>query len=143
MHLTANAKDNVIVVDGDVVQFDADIDLGSGVQNIQWSDGVGQVQYTDRTRKPRVFDDPAQVQGLVDMFEAEALRQATVRQAKKAAKEAARIAAMTYRDRRAAAYAAIEDQLDMMYWDRKNGTNTWFEHVDAVRKKYPKERQLP
>lgn len=45
----------------------------------------------------------------------------------------------SYKQKRAAAYPSIADQLDMMYWDIVNGTETWREAVGAVKLKYPKE----
>ncbi len=44
----------------------------------------------------------------------------------------------TYAENRAAAYPSVAEQLDMMYWDRMNGTNVWAETVAAVKAKYPK-----
>jgi hypothetical protein len=41
-------------------------------------------------------------------------------------------------DRRMA-YASIEEQLDMQYWDAINGTNKWREHVAKVKSDIPKE----
>jgi hypothetical protein len=35
-------------------------------------------------------------------------------------------------------YASIGDQLDMQYKDAINGTNTWKDHIAAVKAKYPK-----
>ena len=35
-------------------------------------------------------------------------------------------------------YLNIEDQLDMLYWDKINSTNTWAEHITSVKNKYPK-----
>ena len=43
-----------------------------------------------------------------------------------------------YKYQREQAYASIEDQLDMQYWDRVNGTSTWKEHIDAVKAAHPK-----
>ena len=37
-----------------------------------------------------------------------------------------------YQRDRAVAYPSIKDQLDMQYWDKKNGTTTW---VDAIASK--------
>lgn len=45
----------------------------------------------------------------------------------------------SYAEKRAKAYPSIADQLDMMYWDKINGTDTWREAVCAVKIKYPKE----
>ena len=41
------------------------------------------------------------------------------------------------RDRKAA-YLPITDQLDMMYWDKVNGTSNWQEHVSEVKTLHPK-----
>ncbi len=35
-------------------------------------------------------------------------------------------------------YISIQDQLDQLYWDKKNGTSTWEEGIDAVKAAYPK-----
>jgi len=42
-----------------------------------------------------------------------------------------------HRDRQVT-YKSIEEQLDMQYWDKVNGTNLWQEHIDAVKAAYPK-----
>jgi len=35
-------------------------------------------------------------------------------------------------------YPSITDQLDQLYWDKKNNTNTWEEGIDAVKAEFPK-----
>lgn len=35
-------------------------------------------------------------------------------------------------------YPSREEQLDMMYWDRVNGTNVWEETIQAIKALYPK-----
>ena len=45
----------------------------------------------------------------------------------------------SYAEKRAAAYPSLGDQLDMIYWDKINGTNQWQETITAVKTKYPKE----
>ncbi len=35
-------------------------------------------------------------------------------------------------------YPSISEQLDMLYWDKKNGTNKWVEAVDKVKSDNPK-----
>ena len=42
------------------------------------------------------------------------------------------------RDRADKGYASLADQLDMQYWDAKNGTATWADHVTKVKSDYPK-----
>jgi len=43
-----------------------------------------------------------------------------------------------YIDKRALEYKSIQEQLDMLYWDKVNNTNLWQEHINAVKTKYPK-----
>lgn len=43
-----------------------------------------------------------------------------------------------YKRDRAKEYPAIVDQLDMLYWDKINSTNTWETAIQAVKDKYPK-----
>ena len=56
--------------------------------------------------------------------------------ARKAIDDAA--AAIKYKSDRAAAFASVGDQLDMQYWDKKNGTTTWVDHVAKVKADHPK-----
>ena len=43
-----------------------------------------------------------------------------------------------YKSDRASAYPAMNEQLDMLYWDNVNGTTTWADAIAAVKAKYPK-----
>ena len=43
-----------------------------------------------------------------------------------------------YQRDRASAYKPLAEQLDMQYWDRVNGTDTWKQHIDAVKTAHPK-----
>ena len=43
-----------------------------------------------------------------------------------------------YQRDRATSYPRIQDQLDMLYWDRKNGTKKWEESIDKVKADNPK-----
>lgn len=45
----------------------------------------------------------------------------------------------SYIDKRVAEYPSITDQLDMIYWDKVNGTNLWQEKITVIKAKYPKE----
>jgi hypothetical protein len=46
-----------------------------------------------------------------------------------------------YQRDRAEEYPSIQEQLDMQYWDKVNGTNTWQDVINAVKNKYPKETE--
>jgi len=43
-----------------------------------------------------------------------------------------------YATLRSQEYPSREDQLDMMYWDKINGTTTWEDTIQAIKAKYPK-----
>ena len=45
-----------------------------------------------------------------------------------------------YKVARQSAYASIQDQLDMQYWDNVNGTTTWKEHIAQVKSDNPNPR---
>jgi len=44
-----------------------------------------------------------------------------------------------YIEKRLAEYPSIGDQLDMIYWDKINGTNLWQNKITEIKTKYPKE----
>ena len=46
--------------------------------------------------------------------------------------------AKQYQRNRAKAYPSIQEQLDMQYWDKVNGTDTWEQAINAVKEQYPK-----
>lgn len=41
-----------------------------------------------------------------------------------------------YKDKRS--YPSLTEQLDQLYWDKKNGTNKWVETIDKVKSDNPK-----
>ena len=43
-----------------------------------------------------------------------------------------------YQRNRAKAYPSIQEQLDMQYWDKVNGTDNWQQAINAVKAQYPK-----
>jgi len=45
----------------------------------------------------------------------------------------------TYSEKRLAEYPSVGDQLDMIYWDKVNGTNLWQSKIAEIKAKYPKE----
>lgn len=44
----------------------------------------------------------------------------------------------TYAEKRFTEYPSFGDQLDMIYWDKVNGTNLWQEKIQEIKDKYPK-----
>ena len=51
----------------------------------------------------------------------------------------AKLDSMAYIDNRRKEYPSWQDQMDMQYHDKKDGTTTWQDAVQAVKDKYPKE----
>lgn len=47
-------------------------------------------------------------------------------------------AATKYIRKREAEYPSIQEQLDMIYHDQRNGTNVWYETIDSIKLSYPK-----
>lgn len=43
-----------------------------------------------------------------------------------------------YKYKRKEEYKSIEEQLDMQYWDKVNGTTTWQDHINEVKTNNPK-----
>ena len=35
-------------------------------------------------------------------------------------------------------YPSIPDQLDMLYWDKVNGTENWLNSIESVKNRFPK-----
>lgn len=46
--------------------------------------------------------------------------------------------AKQYQRDRAKAYPSIQEQLDMQYWDKVNGTDTWEQAINSIKAQYPK-----
>ena len=44
----------------------------------------------------------------------------------------------SYKSKRRVAYPSQEEQLDMQYWDKKNGTTTWVDAIAKVKSDNPK-----
>ena len=46
--------------------------------------------------------------------------------------------AKQYQRDRAKSYPSIQEQLDLQYWDKVNGTSNWQNSINAVKAQYPK-----
>lgn len=45
---------------------------------------------------------------------------------------------LPYDQKRRNEYPAVEEQLDMLYWDLMNGTDNWRDKITEIKTKYPK-----
>ena len=50
----------------------------------------------------------------------------------------AHLKATEYMKKRKIEYPSIEDQLDIIFWDKKNGTTEWEDSIQVIKNKYPK-----
>jgi hypothetical protein len=46
--------------------------------------------------------------------------------------------AKQYQRDRKTQYPSIADQLDMLYWDKVNGTENWLNSIESVKNRFPK-----
>jgi hypothetical protein len=46
--------------------------------------------------------------------------------------------AKQYQRDRQKQYPSIADQLDMLYWDKVNGTENWLNSIESVKNRFPK-----
>ena len=46
--------------------------------------------------------------------------------------------AKQYQRDRQTQYPSIPDQLDMLYWDKVNGTENWLNSIESVKNRFPK-----
>jgi hypothetical protein len=46
--------------------------------------------------------------------------------------------AKQYQRDRQTQYPSISDQLDMLYWDKVNGTENWLNSIESVKSRFPK-----
>lgn len=43
-----------------------------------------------------------------------------------------------YIEKRKSAYPSIEEQLDMLYWDKMNGSSHWHDRITMIKAEHPK-----
>ena len=93
-----------------VVQYNAD-----GTYEIQWDDeGYKEIHGVDQVH-PSVAD----IEAMHTNVKAE-------------------MYALAYQGKRREEYPSIEEQLDIIFWDKKNGTTEWEDSIQVIKNKYPK-----
>jgi hypothetical protein len=130
MNITIIKEDNVVVVDGEALNFP--LDLEEYIWAVQWNGTTGEIEFSDDTPNQEITDF-TRFQYLVDAFTTEKQRLAD--------EEAQAVidaeAALTYADKRKAKYAQL-NQFEMQFDDQVNGTTTWVDAIKAVKDTYPK-----
>ena len=77
------------------------------------------------------------INGIRYNFTAEEEAQRDIEEAK-ASEKKAEYDANQYQRERAEAYPSIQEQLDMQYWDKVNGTTNWEDAIAKVKSDTPK-----
>ena len=130
MNITIVNTDNVVMVDGEGLNFDFTLD--ANIWAIQWNGTTGEVEYKDNTPN-LALDSFDEYLYLVDDFNAEKQRIADAEAQAVIDAEAA----LTYVERRKAKYDAL-NQFEMQYDDVVNGTTTWLDTIKAIKNEIPK-----
>ena len=96
--------------------IDVPVALQSLAPGAQWICSDGSIQWLDKSQK-----QPTQTQ-----INAEIKRLIKLQKQRQ------------YRRLRKEEHIPLDEQLDMLYWDKKNGTNNWEVYVDEIKAKHPK-----
>jgi len=132
--LTIVPVDKVIIVDGIPVVCDFDID--PDIHAVQWDGTKGWIEW-----KPGVGKELLKLTSINDYQS-----YITLHGEEKEKQEQERLQAEQdelektplYQRQRLEGYGDLGDQLDMIYWDKKNGSNLWESHIETVKATYPK-----
>ena len=125
MKVTVIAEDKTISVDGET--FVVDYDYPENLWAIQWHNDTGEAEWTGASNTEITL---AAVRPFVDAW-----------QAVKDSQSDSESSEPTYREKRAAEYPPIGDQLDALF--HAGVFPDWMaEKLQAVKDKYPKEDQL-
>lgn len=130
--LTIIPDDKIVVVDDIVVVFDFEID--SDIHAVQWNGTEGHIEYKSG-KQPLILSDIDDYQSYVSLHAEEKIKHD---QANIQAEQDEQNKTPLYIRNRQEEYGEYGEQLDMIFWDRKNGTETWQNHIDTVKNKYPK-----
>jgi len=133
MQVTVIKDDNVVVVDGEALNFTFALD--DNIWSIQWDGTTGEIEYNDDTPNWQITDFSS-YQYLVDGHAAEKQRLAD----EQAQEEADAIANMTYADKREAEYPPATDYLDGIVKGDTAQVDKYIADCLAVKDKYPKEQ---
>jgi len=89
-------------------------------------------------REPEFATTRTVVSATGEVTEVELTAEEIAQREKDEAEVAADEAANGYKMRRFNEYPTVNEQMDMQYWDHKNGTTIWEDTLDAVKAAHPK-----
>ena len=133
--LTIITDDKLIVVDGTglVCNFDIDPDIHA----VQWNGTTGHVEYKSG-KENKKLSNINDYKSFFNVYSEEMVKmEQEVYQTLQAEQDEIEKTPL-YQRNRLNEYSALREQLDMIYWDKKNGTTVWESHIDFIKNKYPK-----
>lgn len=130
--LTIIPIDKTIIVDGELLVFEFDID--EDIHAMQWNGSTGHIEYKSG-KENKIINDISDYQSYINLHGEEKVKQEQVRL--KAEQDELEKTPLYIRER-TAEYGSLGEQLDMIYWDKKNETAVWETHIDNIKIKYPK-----
>ena len=136
--LTIVPEDKTVVVDGMGFTFDFIVD--PDIHAIQWDTDSGHIEYKSDKFNTTInsikeYDSIIAKHGEIklefDIEEKKILDELKeYDEAQKLIPEYSKLREKEYN---------VREQLDMLYWDKKNDTNNWEIYIDKIKAKYPKE----
>ena len=111
-------------------EVDALYSLASHLPNYQFVEGDGVIHVIDQDVDDGIVGGLYTSNTVSPFTQAEITAEVTRLQAEYDANQ--------YQRDRATAYPSLQDQADMSYWDRQNGTTTLDDAISAVKAEFPK-----
>lgn len=130
--LTIIPDDKLIIVDGDNLVCNFNID--SDIHAVQWNGTTGHIEYKSG-KEAKILSNINDYDSFFNLHSEEKVKQEQeIIQTEQDDIEKTPL----YQRNRLTEYNSFSEQLDMIYWDKKNGTNIWESHIDVIKNKYPK-----
>jgi hypothetical protein len=136
--VTLVAEDNKMIIDGDPMSFDLDLD--DNVWAIQWDGSKGHIEYSDGTPNKDITEFPA-LESLTGKYNQAKVDAEAKVVADAVADEKKKTDAMTYADKRSEAYPSIKD-VAVALAEKAEGDSTMWNAISKqradVKKAHPK-----
>lgn len=138
MRLSIIPDDKMVVLNGIglCVEFACD----PTIHAVQWDESSGHIEYKNSTIKQ--IDSVNEFQSIIDLYEQAKENNNRIIQNIEllhSNMEKSMNDRLPYIKERVKKYGPVKDQLDMIYWDSKNGTKHWEDFIDDIKSQHPKQ----
>ena len=138
MRLSIIPDDKMVVLNG--IGFCVEFEYDPAIHAVQWDESSGHIEYKNGTIKQ--IDSVNEFQSIIDLYEQVKEKNNKIIQdieLNHSNMEKSMNDRLPYVKERVKKYGTVKDQLDMMYWDSKNGTKHWEQFIDDIKSQHPKE----